>query len=183
MPGWRSPGRLRRGENGPKMHAMSTLLVLRHAQAAPEGPSSSDRDRALTEDGRLAAARMGRLMKDEQLLPDLLLSSSARRTRETVNEFRDASGYAGPIHYLDELYLAEVSAIVDAIAVHADAASRVLLVGHNPGLEELVAQLTGESVSLPTAALVECTFELDDWSELGARKGRLERLFRPHRQP
>ena len=162
---------------------MSTLLVLRHAQAAPEAPSSSDQDRALTEEGRVAAARMGRLVKDEELLPDLLLSSSARRTRETVSEFREASGYAGPIHYLDELYLAEASAIVEAIAAHAGTASRVLLVGHNPGLEDLVARLTGESVSLPTAALVECTFELDDWSELGAGKGRLERLFRPHRQP
>ena len=165
------------------MGAMSTLLVLRHAQAAPEAPSSSDEERALTEEGRRAAARVGRLVKDEQLLPDLVLSSSARRTRETVSEFCQSSGYAGPIRYLDELYLAEVSAIVDALAAHAGAASRVLLVGHNPGLEDLVAQLTGESVSLPTAALVECAFELDDWSALAdGRKGRLERLFRPNRQ-
>lgn len=164
------------------MRAMSTLLVLRHAQAEPEAPSSSDEERPLTEEGRHAAARVGRLVKDEQLLPDLLLSSSARRTRETVSEFCDGSGYAGPVRHLDELYLAEAAAIVETIAAHAGEASRVLLVGHNPGLEELVAQLTGQSVSLPTAALVECTFELDDWSALGAgRKGRLERLFRPHR--
>jgi phosphohistidine phosphatase len=165
------------------MHVMSTLLVLRHAQAAPEAPSSTDEERALTEDGRRAAARMGRLVKDKRLVPDLLLSSSARRTRETVNEFCGGSGYAGPIHYLHELYLAEASAIVETIAERAGAASRVLLVGHNPGLEDLVSQLTGKSVSLPTAALVECTFELDDWSALAAGpKGRLERLFRPDRQ-
>jgi phosphohistidine phosphatase len=161
---------------------MSTLLVLRHAQAAPEAPPATDKERGLTEDGRRAAARMGRLAKDEALLPDLLLSSSARRTRETVSEFCKSSGYAGPIHYLDSLYLAEASAIIDVIAAHAGSAARVLLVGHNPGLEELVAELTGESVSLATAALVECSFELDAWSELGSgRKGRLGRLFRPNR--
>lgn len=161
---------------------MSTLLVLRHAQAAPETPSSSDKERALTEHGRRAAARMGRLVKDEGLLPDLVLSSSARRTRETVSEFRDASGYAGPIHYLDELYLAEVSNIVDVIAARAGASRRVLLVGHNPGLEDFVARLTGESVSLSPAALVECTFDLASFRALGdGQQGRLERLFRPDR--
>jgi phosphohistidine phosphatase len=164
------------------MRSMSTLLVLRHAQAAPETPSSSDKERPLTEDGRRAAARMGRLMKDEALLPDLLLSSSARRTRETVSEFCESSGYRGPVHYLDALYLAESRAIIEVIASHAGTAARVLLVGHNPGIEELVGTLTGESVSLPTAALVECSFELADWSALGSSpKGRLERLFRPKR--
>ena len=125
---------------------------------------------------------MGRLVKDEALLPDLVLSSSARRTRETVSEFCASSGYAGPIHDLDELYLAESSVIVDTIAAYGGSAARVLLVGHNPGLEDLVGELTGESVSLPTAALVECKFALDDWGALDAgRKGRLERLFRAPR--
>lgn len=172
---------MRAAENGLKMRRMSTLLVLRHAQAAPEAPASSDKERALTEEGRRAAARVGRLVKDEALLPDLLLSSSARRTRETVSELCQSSGYAGPVHYLDSLYLAEARAIIEALHSHAGSAARVLLVGHNPGLEDLVATLTGESVSLPTAALVECTFELADWGALGGGKGRLERLFRPNR--
>lgn len=173
---------MRAGENGRKMRSMSTLLVLRHAQAAPETPTSGDKERPLTEDGRRAAARMGRLVKDEGLVPDLLLSSSARRTRETVSELCASSGYAGPVHYLDSLYLAEAPAIIETIISHAGTAARVLLVGHNPGLEDLVAALTGESVSLPTAALVECAFEPADWSALDTgRQGRLERLFRPTR--
>jgi phosphohistidine phosphatase len=161
---------------------MSTLLVLRHAQAAPEEPHGTDKDRALTEDGRRAAAKMGQLAKEEQLLPAILLSSSARRTRETVAEFVASSGYSGPVRFFDELYLAEANAIVDVIAKHAGTAERVLLVGHNPGLEDLIARLTGESVSLPTAALVECAFEVDHWSALGASpSGDLERLFRANR--
>jgi phosphohistidine phosphatase len=161
---------------------MSTLLVLRHAKAEPEEPHGSDKDRALTEDGRRAAAKMGRLMKDEQLLPTILLSSSARRTRETVDEFVTSSGYSGPVRFFDELYLAEASAIVEVIEKHAGAAPRVLLVGHNPGLEDLIARLTGESVSLATAALVECAFELQHWSALGASlPGHFERLFRANR--
>jgi phosphohistidine phosphatase len=173
---------LRDAGNRPKMQAMSTLLVLRHAQAAPEEPHGTDEDRPLTEDGLRAAAKIGRLVKDEQLLPALLLSSSARRTRETVERFVASSGYSGPVRFLDELYLAEASAIVDVLEKHAGAATRVLLVGHNPGLEDLIARLTGESVSLPTAALVECAFELDDWSALGASPmGHFERLFRANR--
>lgn len=121
-------------------------------------------DRALTQRGRRSATRVGELMSDR--LPDRVLASSSRRTRETVEYFSKAAGYAGPVEYLDALYLAAPSAYLTAVVERGGAAARLLLVGHNPGLEELVSRLTGENVSLPTAALAECELDVATWSDV-----------------
>jgi len=123
-----------------------------------------DVERALTQRGRRSATRVGELILDR--LPDRVLASSSVRTRETVEYFSKASGYRGPVAYLDSLYLAEPSAYVSAVTEHGGDAARLMLVGHNPGLEQLVARLTGEHVSLPTAALAECTLEIATWSDV-----------------
>jgi phosphohistidine phosphatase len=123
-----------------------------------------DEERALTKRGRRSATRVGELLADR--LPDRVLSSSSRRTRETVECFSKAGGYAGPVEYLAALYLASPPAYLEAVNALGGSAERLLLVGHNPGLEELVTQFTGERVSLPTAALVECALDVATWSDV-----------------
>ena len=145
------------------MPAILTLLILRHAKAE-HGEGLPDVERPLAKRGRRAAKRVGELLAERP--PDLVLASSALRTRETVAGFSHGASYAGPVKLLDSLYLAEPSAYLAALAEHGGAARRVLLVGHNPGLEELVAALTGERVRLPTAALAECTLPIDAWSDV-----------------
>ncbi len=140
-----------------------TLYILRHAKAEHED-GMRDVDRALTKRGRRAATRVGELLADR--LPDRVISSSSLRTRETVEYFSKAAGYAGPVEYLDALYLAEPRALVAVVAERGGDAGRLMLVGHNPGLEELVSRLTGEHVSLPTAALAECSFDVATWSDV-----------------
>lgn len=136
---------------------------MRHAKAEdPDGVR--DQDRRLTKRGRRAAERTGELLADR--LPDRILSSSSARTRETVERFSKSADYRGPVEYLDALYLAEPAAYLAAVREHGGDAERLLLVGHNPGLEVLVTRLTGEHVSLPTAALVECTLEVATWSDV-----------------
>jgi phosphohistidine phosphatase len=136
---------------------------LRHAKAENED-GMRDVERALTKRGRRSATRVGELISDR--LPERVLASSAVRTRETVEYFSKAAGYGGPVEYLDSLYLAAPSAYLAAATERGGNAARLMLVGHNPGLEELVTRLTGEHVSLPTAALVECALDVATWSDV-----------------
>lgn len=136
---------------------------MRHAKAE-HTDGVRDQDRQLTKRGRRSAERIGELLADR--LPDRILSSSSARTRETVERFSKSGHYRGPVEYLDSLYLAEPAAYLAAVREHGGTAGRLLLVGHNPGLESLVTRLTGEHLSLPTAALVECTVDIETWSDV-----------------
>jgi phosphohistidine phosphatase len=160
---------------------MLTLLIFRHAKAE-QGDGLSDELRELAPRGRKAAKKMGELARNEGLLPQRILSSSSKRTRETVELFVEASDCQASVEYLRTLYLAEPRAYIDALAKHAAGGTRVMVVGHNPGLEDLVRYLTGEVVSLPTAALVECALPLEKFESMVSLKeagAELRRIFRP----
>jgi phosphohistidine phosphatase len=139
------------------------LLILRHAKAE-QGDGQSDKERPLNQRGRRAATRVGELLADR--LPDKILSSSALRTRETVEGLLKTAQYFGPVEFVDSLYLAEPAACIAVARERGGEAKRLLIVGHNPGLEDLVNQLTGERVTLPTAALAECVLEHDAWADV-----------------
>lgn len=160
---------------------MLTLLVFRHAKAEV-GEGLTDDQRELAPRGRKAARKMGELARKEGLLPQRILSSTAVRTRQTVELFVEASDCEAPVEYLGSLYLAEPRAYLEALARRAAGATRVMVVGHNPGLEDLVRELTGKVVSLPTAALVECALPLEKFeSVVSLQEGStaLRRIFRP----
>jgi phosphohistidine phosphatase len=157
---------------------MRTLLILRHGKAAPEG-AGSDRDRPLTPQGKRAAEQVGQLLADDTLLPDRVISSSAERARDTARRAASVAKYRGVIDELDELYLAEPEAYITAVRRLAGQAERVLLVGHNPGLEALALILTGEPLSLPTAGLVVCSLPIASFGELTLQvRGNLTRFVR-----
>lgn len=137
--------------------------MLRHAKAE-DGAGLSDKERALAKRGRRAATRVGELLSDR--LPDRILSSTSLRTRETVELLTKAAAYYGPIELIDSLYLAEPSAYLTAVRERGGDAKCLMLVGHNPGLEDLVTALTGERVTLATAALAECVLEVSAWAEV-----------------
>jgi phosphohistidine phosphatase len=156
-----------------------TLLVLRHAKSGHDEPVS-DKERTLTSRGRKDARRMGELVRKRALLPDRVLCSTATRARETLELFAEGAGFTGPIEFLDELYLAEPEALVRAIGAHGGSAAQVMVVGHNPGLEDLVANLTAERTELPTTAFVELRLPIEKWSELDLESaGRMRAMFRP----
>lgn len=158
---------------------MKTLLILRHGKAAPE-EGGGDAKRPLTERGKHEAEVMGQLLQREQLLPDRILSSSARRARETAQLAAAAAGFVGAIDELDELYLAEPEGYITAVRRDAPDAQRVLLVGHNPSLEALALILTGDPVSLPPGGLVVCSVPIASFAELTPRvRGKMQRLALP----
>jgi phosphohistidine phosphatase len=160
---------------------MVTLLIFRHAKAEA-GDGLADDQRELAPRGRKDARKMGELARNESLLPQRILSSNSVRTRQTVELFVEASDCEASVEYLRTLYLAEPRAYLEALGKHAQGASRVMVVGHNPGLEDLVRELTGEVVALPTAAIVECVLPLDKFEgpvSLQEAGAELRRIFRP----
>jgi phosphohistidine phosphatase len=128
---------------------------------------------------------MGEVIRDEKLTPDVIISSDAVRAHATAEAVAQAAGYAREIMLEPLLYLASVDSILEVLGSVSDAvAATVMVVGHNPGLEELVAHLTGEQPDLPTATLVQIDLPIDRWSDLAAStRGRLIALWRPKELP
>ena len=159
---------------------MKTLLVLRHAKSSWKEDSLPDRERPLNKRGREDAPKMGALLRKQDLLPDLVLSSPARRARSTAELVIEESGYDGEVEFREKLYSFESGSYLKALSELADTCQRVLVVGHNPAMEELVEALTGEYLPMPTAALAQIELPIERWRDLaGRRSGRLINLWRP----
>jgi phosphohistidine phosphatase len=156
------------------------ILVLRHAKSSWSDSGLSDHDRPLKKRGLRDAPRIGQLLAEQDLVPDVILCSTAVRARQTAERVHGLLGRGVPQHFFKELYLAGPGTYLDLLAELPDTSRRPMVVGHNPGLEELVTVLTEEEEALPTAALAWIQLAVDTWSELGAHtRGQLVRLWRP----
>lgn len=159
---------------------MKTLLILRHAKSSWSDASLSDHQRPLNKRGRRDAPRMGALLRDEGLTPDLIISSSARRALETAEVVADESGCQGRLITTRELYHADPESYLAVAREYGGSNEIVMVVGHNPGIEDFVEQLTGHWQRMPTAALAEVKLSIDDWSDLADdAEGRLTNLWLP----
>ena len=159
---------------------MKTLLIFRHAKSSWKENSLTDHDRPLNKRGKVDAPRMGSLAREHDLVPDLILASTAKRVRQTVAGFCDGSGYDGEVQFLGELYAAGPEVYLEALAALPGDPQRVMVVGHNPGLEELLAELTGQDEILPTAALAQVELEIENWPDVeDGGEGRLAGIWRP----
>lgn len=145
---------------------MKQLLILRHAKSSWADSSISDWQRPLNERGRRDAPRAGAWLRERGLLPDVIVTSDAVRARTTAQEVAEAAGYSQQIIVEPSLYHATPSDVLAVLDRIRSETRTVLIVGHNPGLEELVQQLTGEDHDLPTAALVHIAVAIDAWSEI-----------------
>ena len=159
---------------------MKTLLVLRHAKSSWNDPALDDHERPLNKRGRRDAPRVGVLVREYGLIPDLIISSDAVRARVTAEAVAEAARYAGEILLDPHLYLACPADIHSLLTTVRENAGTVMIVGHNPGLERLVEQLTGERQDLPTAALAQIGLPIDQWRDLKlSTRGTLVGLWRP----
>lgn len=158
---------------------MKKLLLLRHAKSSWDDASLADFDRPLNGRGRRAAPQMGALMRERQLRPDLIISSPAARARETIALVLEAARLETELRYDERIYEATASRLVEVISGVEDDRQEVMLVGHNPGFEDLLERLTGESLRVTTGALARIALNAERWSEAGAQGGRLEWLVKP----
>lgn len=158
---------------------MKTLLLLRHAKSSWKDASLEDHDRPLNRRGKKAAPRMARLLREEGLRPDLIVSSTAVRAETTARVVADGIGDV-PVELRKQLYLAEPERYISVLNELASDANTILMVGHNPGIEDLVNQLTGEDELMPTAALARVELPIEAWTDLRpTTRGSLVALWRP----
>jgi phosphohistidine phosphatase len=159
---------------------MKSLLILRHAKSSWSDGTLSDHDRPLNERGKRDAPRVGELLRELSLTPERILCSTAKRAHKTAEKLVKSSGFEQEIVLLPELYLAPPSAYRAALRNLPDTVERAMVVGHNPGLEELLAELTGSSQHLPTAALAHVQLDVPRWSDIDdGTTGRMAGLWRP----
>lgn len=158
---------------------MKTLLILRHGKSSWKNAGLADHERPLAKRGQRDAPRVGRLLRDENLTPDLILSSTARRALDTAEAVAEASRYEGETESRPEFYMAGPEAYFRALRALSDDYECVMVIGHNPGLEELVEALTGEAEAMPTAALAQVELTLRRWRDLSDEtEGRLVNTWR-----
>lgn len=156
-------------------------MILRHAKSSWADAYADDWERPLTDRGQRDAARVGRHLRRLRLVPDLIITSDAVRAHTTALTVADASRYAGKIVLSSSLYHASPAAAIEVLKTVEDPALRaIMIVAHNPGLEDLVTRLTGEHVELPTAALVNVELPIRRWSDLDLSAGAsMIDLWRP----
>jgi len=166
------------------------LLLLRHAKSSWRDRSLDDHDRPLNARGTAAALRMGRYLAESGLWPDRVLCSTAKRTRRTwelVAEARDGADTS--VSFFEALYHAYPAELMATIREAGGDARRLLVIGHNPGMEAFAAQLAeGDAeetaiasmhAKFPTAALAVFDCRIADWRELSREAARLEGFVTP----
>lgn len=159
---------------------MKTLLILRHAKSSWKKPGLADQDRPLNKRGKRDAPRMGQLVEQEDLVPDLIITSTAKRARVTAELVAENSGYEGEIQLERSFYMGYPEAYLEVLRQLPDEIQTVMVVGHNPGLEELLEELVMEPERLPTAALARVDLPIQSWQELDDEVvGELVSLWRP----
>jgi phosphohistidine phosphatase len=159
---------------------MKTVLLMRHAKSSWKDHKLKDIERPLNKRGKKDVPFMGQILADKELVPQMILCSPALRARLTAEMVAEKCGYKGEITYIDSFYLAEPAVYAGALCSLPDEIERVLLIGHNPGMEGLVQLLSGQVESLPTSAIAYLVLPISHWNELdGATHGDIIELWRP----
>lgn len=167
---------------------MMRLLLLRHAKSSWDVPGAVDFDRPLATRGRRAATMIGEHLAIHRMLPDRILCSSARRTRETLMGVLPVTDTDLDIRITRDLYDVTADAYIDCIGALGGSARTLLLIGHNPTVQDCALELIGSGnpalrteigEKFPTAGLAVIDFEHHRWSELKPRTGRVVAFFRP----
>lgn len=156
------------------------LFIMRHAKSKWSEQGVSDHDRALAKRGKRDAADMGRALAERGLQPQLILCSTAKRARATVKRLLASAEATPQVRYSRALYGAGPLDCVRLLRHVPDEIHTVMLVGHNPGLEELATLLSRRQVTLATAHLLCLELDVAAWADLDANTGaRLTLSLRP----
>jgi phosphohistidine phosphatase len=167
---------------------LKRLYLLRHAKSSWDDPSLSDIDRPLAPRGVAAAPMMAEAMESEGLLPELVICSPARRTRETWDRIGSCLAFEPPSRLDERLYLASPGELIAVIQEQPDELGSVMLIGHNPGMEAITMGLSGSGeqpdldralTKFPTGALAAIDLDVECWADVSGASGSLRRFIRP----
>lgn len=169
---------------------MKTLVLLRHAKSGWDDPVARDFDRPLNEKGKRAARTMGLKAREMELSVDRLIASPAVRVKETLDSFFEGLGRVIEPVWDKRVYLASSSTLLDLIRETDASVNHLMMVGHNPGLEDLILDLVPDDGSsplrdiveakYPTACLAQLSWEGESWRTFGPGSGvHIDALTRP----
>lgn len=158
---------------------MKLLFILRHAKSSWTDTSLSDFERPLNERGLNTAPFMGELLARRSYVPDLIVSSPAKRASQTATLIKEAAGFNSEIRFDERIYEASPQTLRQVISELDDSLGTAMLVGHNPGIEGFIRYLTKKIEPMPTAALAVIKLKIDGWSEADADSGKLVEIIRP----
>jgi len=142
------------------------LILMRHAKSDWGDPSLSDHERPLNGRGKRDSPRMADWLAEHRCIPDVVLSSSSSRTRETLQLMCEQWSEEPTVSFTDTLYLAAPDSILDCVRSDAMDSHCLMVLAHNPGISYLASILAGRSMEMPTAAVAIFKVELDDWHDL-----------------
>ena len=153
---------------------MKTIILFRHGKSDWDAGYAADHDRPLAKRGRNAAATMGAMLARAGQLPDRVLTSSAVRARETVRLAAEAGSWTCPVEVVPEFYESSPARVLARLREEDDAASSLLLAGHEPTWSTLASELTGGGfLRFPTAAMARIDLEIEGWSHIEQDRGTL----------
>ena len=166
---------------------MKHLYIARHAKSSWDDECLDDFERTLNKRGQEAGPKMGAWLSAHNIRPELVICSPATRSRDTLRLFQDGGFHPGQIQYDERLYLASLPQLISIIRAQPASLSSLMLIGHNPGLQNLILELCGDEddaneggVSLaaigekyPTAAIAHLLFHQDSWADIAPFSGTL----------
>ena len=158
---------------------MPHLMLMRHGKSDWDAGAADDHSRPLAPRGVAAAERMGEVIRELGLVPDLVVSSSAKRARATAELARITGGWNSRLVLEDRLYGASVTETLSVLAHHGSTCVRVMLVGHQPTWSMTVHQLTGGRVAMRTATVADIDMAVTDWAQAPDASGTLATLLQP----
>jgi phosphohistidine phosphatase len=153
---------------------VKTLLLLRHAKSSSKDQGLADFERPLNDHGRKAADLVGRFLAKENMDIDLVISSPAVRARETTELVLRAANRSPELRFDQRIYEATPARLLEVAAQIEDEWKSVLMVGHNPGMEELLTLLVGVEYHMPTATLAKIALNSKKWDQILAEQGVLQ---------
>ena len=150
---------------------MKTLFLVRHGQSSWDDVKLADSERPLTDKGKSDAAKMGKRLAESEVALDLMVSSPAKRALATAEAIARKLDFKRKHIVQDErLYSGQVEDLLQLIEEVGEKHKRVMLVGHNPLLSELVLQLADKDVNLPTCAVAMLRFDTKSWAKISSKK-------------
>ena len=159
---------------------MKTLLLMRHAKSSWKEKELPDHDRPLKKRGRKDITNMAKVLKKKELVPDLILSSAAVRAKDTATLLIEKLNYKGELELLENFYMAEPETYLQKITTVADDVKKLMIVGHNPGIEGLAMTFSDKISSLPTGSIARITLPIKKWSEITAEtEGEINHVWLP----
>lgn len=158
------------------------LLILRHAKSSWKDKKVDDHDRPLNNRGRREAIKMGEHLKERNIFPDTIITSSALRAIETTKYLCRHSGYKNLIEVNFSLHRGGIDAYINALATVSNDKQKLMIIGHNPDLEELVGTLINRKMRIPTCTLVQLKLSIENWKSIDLHcnfRSELVDIWRP----